>query len=33
MFDRIEEQEIGPGVHERYHQVAHELADDGHAAS
>ena len=25
-FDRLEEEEIGPGVHERYHQLAHELA-------
>ncbi|MCE5327096.1 MAG: hemerythrin domain-containing protein [Planctomycetaceae bacterium] len=26
-FDQIEQQEIGPGVHERYHQMAHELAE------
>jgi hemerythrin-like domain-containing protein len=25
-FDRIEAQEIGEGVHEKYHQLAHELA-------
>lgn len=26
-FDRIESEEIGEGVHEYYHQIAHELAD------
>jgi hemerythrin-like domain-containing protein len=26
LFDKVEEEEIGPGVHERYHQLAHELA-------
>src|SRR5664279_4331273 len=25
-FDEVEQDEIGPGVHERYHQLAHELA-------
>ncbi len=25
-FDRVEEEEIGPGVHERYHELAHRLA-------
>jgi hemerythrin-like domain-containing protein len=26
-FDDVEREEIGPGVHERYHQLAHELAE------
>jgi hemerythrin-like domain-containing protein len=26
-FDRIEAEELGPGVHERYHRLAHELAE------
>ncbi|MGD1148884.1 MAG: hemerythrin domain-containing protein [Thermoanaerobaculaceae bacterium] len=26
LFDKVEEEEIGHGVHERYHQLAHELA-------
>ena len=26
LFDKVEEEEIGPGIHERYHQLAHELA-------
>jgi len=26
-FERIEAEEIGEGVHERYHQLAHELAE------
>lgn len=26
LFEKIEEEEIGHGVHERYHQLAHELA-------
>ncbi|TAM54904.1 MAG: hemerythrin [Acidobacteria bacterium] len=25
-FDEVEREEIGPGVHERYHRLAHELA-------
>ncbi len=25
-FDEVETEEIGPGVHERYHRLAHELA-------
>lgn len=25
-FDKVEAEEIGPGVHERYHRLAHELA-------
>ena len=25
-FDEVEREEIGPGVHEHYHQLAHELA-------
>ncbi len=25
-FDRVEAEEIGVGVHEKYHQLAHELA-------
>jgi hemerythrin-like domain-containing protein len=25
-FDRVEDEEIGSGVHERYHQLAHDLA-------
>lgn len=25
-FDEVEAEEIGPGVHERYHQLAHDLA-------
>ena len=27
-FDEVEQQEIGPGVHERYHRLAHELVAD-----
>ena len=27
-FDKHEAEEIGPGVHEKYHQLAHELAED-----
>jgi hemerythrin-like domain-containing protein len=30
-FDRIEAEELGEGVHERYHQLAHELAEGGGA--
>jgi len=26
-FDRVEAEEIGAGVHEKYHQMAHDLAD------
>jgi hemerythrin-like domain-containing protein len=26
-FEQIEEREIGPGVHERYHQLAHRLGE------
>ena len=26
-FDRVEAEEIGEGVHDRYHQLAHELAE------
>lgn len=26
-FDRVEREEMGAGVHERYHQLAHELAE------
>jgi hemerythrin-like domain-containing protein len=26
VFERVEAEEIGPGVHERYHQLAHRLA-------
>ena len=26
-FEQVEAEEIGPGVHERYHQLAHQLAD------
>ena len=25
-FDRVETEEIGEGVHEKYHQLAHDLA-------
>lgn len=25
-FDRVEAEEMGAGVHERYHQLAHDLA-------
>jgi hemerythrin-like domain-containing protein len=28
-FDRVEAEEMGPGVHERYHQLAHKLAAAG----
>lgn len=28
-FEKHEAEEMGPGVHERYHQLAHELAGDG----
>jgi hemerythrin-like domain-containing protein len=28
LFDKVEEEEIGPGVHEKYHELAHRL---GHA--
>jgi hemerythrin-like domain-containing protein len=28
-FDRIESEELGEGVHERYHQMAHELVEGG----
>jgi len=28
-FERVESEEIGEGVHERYHQLAHELAGGG----
>ncbi len=28
-FDRVEAEEIGPGVHEKYHELAHRLAE-GH---
>jgi len=28
LFDKVEEEEIGEGVHERYHQLAHELAGE-----
>jgi hemerythrin-like domain-containing protein len=28
-FDRVEAEEIGAGVHERYHQMAHDLARKG----
>jgi hemerythrin-like domain-containing protein len=28
-FDRVEAEEIGAGVHERYHQMAHDLASEG----
>ena len=27
-FDKVEAEEIGPGVHERYHRLAHELAGE-----
>lgn len=27
-FEKIENEEIGKGVHEKYHQIAHELAED-----
>jgi hemerythrin-like domain-containing protein len=27
-FEKHEAEEIGPGVHEKYHQLAHELARD-----
>lgn len=27
-FERVEAEEIGKGVHERYHQLAHELAEE-----
>jgi hemerythrin-like domain-containing protein len=27
-FEKIETEEIGEGVHEKYHQLAHELAQD-----
>lgn len=27
-FERVEAEEIGPGVHEKYHQLAHELAGE-----
>jgi hemerythrin-like domain-containing protein len=26
-FERVEAEEMGPGVHEKYHQLAHELAE------
>lgn len=26
-FDRVEAEEVGAGVHEKYHQMAHELAE------
>ena len=26
-FERIEEEEIGAGVHEKYHRMIHKLAD------
>lgn len=26
-FDRVEEEQIGPGVHERYHNLIHQLRD------
>lgn len=26
-FEKVEGEEMGPGVHERYHQLAHELAE------
>jgi len=26
-FERVEREEIGAGVHEKYHQLAHELAE------
>lgn len=26
LFEKVEAEEIGEGVHERYHQLAHELA-------
>jgi hemerythrin-like domain-containing protein len=26
-FERVEQEEIGPGVHEQYHHMIHELAD------
>jgi len=26
-FERVEAEEIGPGIHEKYHQLAHELAE------
>ncbi len=29
-FEAVERDEMGEGVHEKYHQWAHELADDGH---
>jgi hemerythrin-like domain-containing protein len=28
-FDRVEAEEMGAGVHEKYHQMAHELAGEG----
>jgi hemerythrin-like domain-containing protein len=28
-FERVEAEEIGAGVHERYHQLAHDLAGGG----
>jgi hemerythrin-like domain-containing protein len=28
-FDRVEAEEMGAGVHEKYHQMAHELAGGG----
>jgi hypothetical protein len=28
-FDRVEAEEMGAGVHEKYHQLAHELAGKG----
>jgi hemerythrin-like domain-containing protein len=28
-FDRVEAEEMGLGVHERYHQMAHDLAEKG----
>jgi hemerythrin-like domain-containing protein len=27
-FEKVEAEEIGPGVHEKYHRLAHELAED-----
>ena len=27
-FEKVEAEEIGEGVHEKYHQLAHELAQD-----
>jgi len=26
-FEKVEAEEIGEGVHEKYHQLAHELAE------